>query len=192
MLPDLDLEKLSWTNTDPRGELLLDDVDYIGTLTSLTSLEFINIHDFEHIDLEPLEQLTGLRELRFNNCDAHFPGRLLRNASFQALEKLHVEDGYNNGLEDPSSSDDEGDREKTLQDDEDDSSNVYDFFERIRTVWMEESGKAVLSLPKLTQISGESSLVNLGMLKELKNWHVHDVKDGINMFGRGLKVWTKH
>lgn len=181
-LPHLELDSFSWTIVSKAHELVSEDVAFLASLTTLTSLELCNVQTAD--DVMPLQQLTGLRELSLKYCNCRLPGAVLGDETFQALEKLHIEENYCNGLEDPSSSDDEDDREGQSRKDEE------DIFERLGRshlkMTMAFTADAVLSLPKLRQLSGESTLYNLGMLKRLKDWHV--AKDQYNEFA---KVWTK-
>ena len=122
--------------------LLEDDVIYIGTLTSLTSLEIQDVTEYEGV--EPLQQLSKLRELTLRNCNSNLPKELLEVASFQALEKLHIEESSYNGLRDPPCSDSEGGKEETHEDEEDDFSRSHNIWLRqsleSEKAWMQDTG----------------------------------------------------
>ena len=150
------------------GVTLTQVVDHIGTLTNLTRLE---LHAFiyeQTINVRPLHSLP-LRELVLLDCQ-NLEAKLLMPGSLTSLQKLHIA---------------ESDERQTA------ISQQPDVMPQLR-----ECGKAVLSLPDLTQLSGSCALFSFGMVEDLSSWQHSAYTKGLMTTNDGdvpdgLGIWIR-
>lgn len=191
------LESLSWTCIDEGYEYFSEPVAIqIAALTSLTNLELCQTRLFSYV--RQLGSLPQLQRLVLEEC-ATLGQHLLQPGAFTSLQELHIQNDYD--------TDSKGypDLQEFLRRDTPDlvppelrDLEVFENFENPDKIIEEEEleelrvlmkAKAVecmsgvLQLPRIRKLSGDGTLLELGLPEELSGWTVSEELR--------FRVWTK-
>jgi hypothetical protein len=161
-LPAIALESLSWTQHYQDSQIQVHEILKIASLSSLTKLELIKWKSWQ--DLSALQDMH-LVELELIGCEGMERDLFLPGA-FQQLQRLHIENSFWRWSYD----------DKGVED-----TNNY-------VSEMQELGEVILSIPALSELSGDCGLFFLGMVEQLKTWQMQKCEVTV---GHWIWTWLK-
>ena len=143
-------------NCSPEDEEHLEmPQETVSAICNLTALTRLALYDWACISGFSALQGLNLRELRLGNC-SEAAQQILATGQMTSLERLHIADwtkgstddveAFNSALTDTSSPD------------------------HTEAVELHQLGQAILSLPRLAEVSGPCRLFSCAMAEELRAW----------------------
>ena len=148
----------------------------LGSLTELTRLELTEFH--YPANWPPLQNARLLRliELVLVSCP-HVPEALFVPGALSSLQRLHIEDDYNNYDQISDYYDDPPDSEADDPIDSGSEETEPELLMTQRHQKLQRIGETVLSLKSLYQVSGRAYLLLFGMAESLVKWQRFDYKE---------------